>query len=85
MGFPGDNGAGSFAINNQIDDLARVQIASLNTPLQSPANQIQYAYDQGSERTQQVFKAGNFINYTYDNTMTTSGSSRTPGAGKAMA
>ncbi len=29
--------------------------------------QLQYAYDPGSEMTQQVFTANNFINYSYDN------------------
>jgi RHS repeat-associated protein len=41
-------------------------------PLPSPAVGFQYSYDQGSEKTQQVFTAagyaptGNYINYSYD-------------------
>jgi RHS repeat-associated protein len=57
---------GSSYIQNSYDYLARLTSTILNTPLQTPASQLQYGYDAGSQRTQQVFTAGNYVNYTYD-------------------
>jgi RHS repeat-associated protein len=59
-------------IGNSYDGLSRINRTALNTINSAyfhynPPILFQYAYDEGSQRTQQVFTAGNFINYTYDN------------------
>jgi RHS repeat-associated protein len=66
---------GNNYIYNSYDGLARLYYSTLQvpSPFTSPAIGFQYEYDQGSERTQQVFVAagyastGNYINYAYDN------------------
>ena len=64
---------GNSYVQNKYDYLARLTGTALHvpSPFTSPASQFQYSYDVGSERTQQVFTAGNVMNYTY---ATTSGS-----------
>ncbi len=57
----------SLYITNGYDSLARMTNTYLHTPLASLIDQHAYSYDPGSEVTQQVFTAGNHINYTYDN------------------
>lgn len=64
--LPGDNGSYQFYINNQYDGLARLTNTVLNTPV-TAANSHAYAYNAGSQRTQQTLTAGNYVNYTYDN------------------
>jgi RHS repeat-associated protein len=48
------------------DDPGRMTGTRLNSFTYSPASQIEYSYDTASQVTQQVFTAGNFINYAYD-------------------
>jgi RHS repeat-associated protein len=58
--------AGSLYIQYQFDPLARLSSTVLNTPFESPANAHSYDYDNGDQRTRQTFKAGNYVDYTYD-------------------
>jgi len=51
-------------IDYERDDMARLTQLSLDT---GTYDQLQYRYDAGSQVTQQVFTAANYINYTYDN------------------
>jgi len=60
----GQSGVGPY-IYNQFDGLARLYDTKLYAP-SVVANEHSYSYDAGNERTQQVFTAGNLINYTYD-------------------
>jgi RHS repeat-associated protein len=53
-------------ISNSHDDLARVISTALLDPQLSTLNSHQYSYDAASQRTQQVFTAGNYLDYTYD-------------------
>jgi RHS repeat-associated protein len=63
---------GGSYIDNSFDGLARLVDTHLNTPFGGPyggstyVSQHQYSYDSGNQRTQQVFAAGNYVNYTYD-------------------
>ena len=57
------NGA---SITNSYDNLGRLLSTTLKDSLLATLNSHQYAYDAGNERTQQMFTAGNFINYSYD-------------------
>ena len=54
-------------ITNAYDSLARLFSTKLLNSGSSILDSSAYAYDLGNERTQQVFTAGNYINYTYDN------------------
>ncbi|HEY5911514.1 MAG TPA: RHS repeat-associated core domain-containing protein [Verrucomicrobiae bacterium] len=49
------------------DDLARLTDITLYHPNGTVLDSHGYSYDMGSQRTQQVFTAANFVNYTYDN------------------
>jgi hypothetical protein len=49
------------------DDVGRLLSTTLLDPQSTTINAHQYEYDMGSQRTQQVFTEGNFVNYTYDN------------------
>jgi hypothetical protein len=57
---------GSGYIQNAYDSLARLTNTYLHSPLAGTIDQHGYAYDAGSEVTNQVFSAGNFLGYTYD-------------------
>jgi RHS repeat-associated protein len=74
---PGEGGAsalvrkltlpnGSF-ITNTYDNDARLLSTKLLNPQLTTLNSHQYGYNAGNQRTQQVFTAGNFANYSYDN------------------
>jgi RHS repeat-associated protein len=54
-------------IYNVHDGVGRLRSTTLQDPQQATINDHQYAYDMGSQRTQQVFTAGNYVDYTYDN------------------
>jgi len=49
------------------DDLGRLLYSMLVSPLALVPDYHGYAYDLGSQRTQQVFRAANYVNYFYDN------------------
>jgi RHS repeat-associated protein len=57
---------GAF-ITNTYDSVARQLSTKLFNPALSTLNAHVYSYNQGNQRTQQVFTAGNYVNYTYDN------------------
>src|SRR5580698_8096176 len=59
-------GSRNLYITNCYDSLARLTNTWVNSPLLGTVYQHGYAYDLGSEVTQQVFTAGNFLGYTYD-------------------
>ena len=54
-------------IYNQYDEVGRLLSTTLQDAQFATINAHQYGYDMGSQRTQQVFTAGNFVDYTYDN------------------
>ena len=56
----------SAYITNTYDTLARLTGTYLKNSGNTVLDSQTYAYDTGNERTQQVFMAGNFINYGYD-------------------
>ena len=59
------NGA---SIANAYDSVARLQSTRrLNSSSYATLNSHAYAYNLAGQRTEQVFAAGNYINYTYDN------------------
>ena len=47
--------------------MARLTGTFLNNSTNGTLNGHQYKYNQGNQRTQQVFTAGNYENYGYDN------------------
>jgi RHS repeat-associated protein len=53
-------------ITNSYDSVARVLSTQLRNSSAGILNSHRYVYDPASQRTQQVFTATNFINYTYD-------------------
>jgi RHS repeat-associated protein len=57
---------GAF-ITNTYDSVARQFSTKLFNAALSTLNAHVYSYNQGNQRTQQVFTAGNYVNYTYDN------------------
>jgi RHS repeat-associated protein len=59
--------SGSASVNNSYDGFGRLLSTALSTPVSSTLNSHGYAYDPLNQRTQQVFTAGNYVNYTYDN------------------
>ncbi len=61
MTYP--NGASS---GRGFDDVARLSTVYLLSAQNAVLDQYTYYYDPGSQRTQQVFTAGNYVNYTYD-------------------
>ncbi len=65
--LPGFPSGSSLYITNRYDSLARLTNTFLNSPLLGVIDVHQYSYDPGSQVTQQVFSAGNFTAYTYDN------------------
>ncbi|MGO8931752.1 MAG: RHS repeat-associated core domain-containing protein [Limisphaerales bacterium] len=54
-------------ITNSYDSVARLLSTVLTGSGQSIINSHSYQLNQASQRTQQVFTAGNYVNYTYDN------------------
>jgi RHS repeat-associated protein len=58
------NGA---CITNSYDNVARLLSTVLKSSGQSTINSHSYQLNQANQRTQQVFTAGNYANYTYDN------------------
>lgn len=56
---------GSY-ITNTYDSVARLSATILKTGGGTVLNSHQYTYNQANQRTQQVFTAGNYINFTYD-------------------
>lgn len=58
---------GSAFITNTYDSVARLLTTKLKGTGNAILNSHQYTYNLGSQRTQQVFTVGNYINYTYDN------------------
>jgi RHS repeat-associated protein len=68
INFPAPSGSYSYVSTvNSYDALARLTQTYMNPPSLSSLDIHNYAYDMGSEVTQQVFEVGNYINYTYDN------------------
>jgi RHS repeat-associated protein len=65
--LPNASGSASAYVDNVDDGLARLTSTALVTPVINPANLHSYSYDAGNQRTQQVFTAGNLVNYAYDN------------------
>ena len=57
---------GGAHIDNGQDYLGRLTLTALQDAGEDTLNSHQYAYDEGNQRTQQVFTAGNYLNYTYD-------------------
>src|SRR5581483_654598 len=53
-------------ITNTFDGVARLTGTYLKNSGNTSINVHEYSYNAGSQRTQQVFTAGNFVNYTYD-------------------
>ncbi len=58
---------GGSAITNQLDDLGRLLATVLQNSSQSTLNSHGYVYNEGHQRTNQTFTAGNYVDYTYDN------------------
>ncbi len=58
---------GGAYITNIYDNVARLTGTSLDNSSGTALDSEAYTYNLGSQRTQQVFTAGNFMNYTYDN------------------
>jgi RHS repeat-associated protein len=56
----------SAYITNSYDALARLMGTVLKNSGNTTLDSETYTYDAGNERTQQVFTAGNFVNYGYD-------------------
>ena len=56
---------GAF-ITNTYDSVARLLSTTLKNPQLAILNAHQYSYNLASQRTQQVFTATNYVNYTYD-------------------
>jgi RHS repeat-associated protein len=56
----------SAYITNTYDNVARLLSTVLKTSQLSTLNSHQYSYNPASQRTQQVFTAGNYVNYAYD-------------------
>ena len=54
-------------ITNTYDSVARLLSTTLKNTQNSTLNTHNYSYNQGNQRTQQVFTAGNYVDYTYDN------------------
>jgi len=65
--FPAFPSSSSLYIQNQYDSLARLTNTYVSSPLSGTVDLHGFVYDPGSEVTQQVFTAGNYINYSYDN------------------
>ena len=57
---------GGAHIDNGQDYLGRLTLTALQDAGEDTLNSHQYAYDDANQRTQQVFTAGNTVNYTYD-------------------
>jgi len=55
-------------ITNNYDSVARLLSTALTGSGGSPINSHAYSYNPGNQRTQQVFTAGNLVNYSYDPT-----------------
>jgi RHS repeat-associated protein len=54
-------------ITNTYDNVARLTGTLLDNSSDVVLNSHQYTYNTGNQRTEQVFTAGNFTDYTYDN------------------
>ncbi|MDB6122328.1 MAG: repeat protein [Pedosphaera sp.] len=57
----------SAYITNAYDGVSRVLSTVLKNATNGTLNAHLYGYNAGNQRTQQVFSAGNYMNYTYDN------------------
>jgi len=57
---------GGAYITNAYDSVARLLSTSLNASSNTLLNAHQYVYNPANQRTQQVFTAGNYVNYTCD-------------------
>ena len=57
---------GGSAITNEFDDLARMLSTVLGNSQLSTLNVHQYQYNEGNQRTNQTFMAGNYMSYAYD-------------------
>jgi hypothetical protein len=53
-------------VTNQFDSVARLLSTVLMDSQNTVLNGHGYSYNTGNQRTQQVFTAGNYLNYTYD-------------------
>jgi YD repeat-containing protein len=58
---------GGSAITNQFDDLGRLLSTVLKKANASLLNSHAYTYNEGHQRTNQTFTAGNYVDYTHDN------------------
>ena len=54
-------------VTNAYDSVARLLNTTLRNSGGTLLNLHNYGYNAGSQRTHQVFTAGNYVNYTYDN------------------
>ncbi|HTR41477.1 MAG TPA: polymorphic toxin type 28 domain-containing protein [Pseudomonadales bacterium] len=59
--------SGSVYTTNLYDSLGRLTNTYMSSSYAAITDQHSYSYDLGSEITQHVFTAANYINYTYDN------------------
>jgi RHS repeat-associated protein len=57
---------GGAYVTNAYDSVARLLSTSLKSSSDTVLNAHQYGYNPANQRTQQVFMAGNYVNYTYD-------------------
>jgi YD repeat-containing protein len=57
---------GGAYITNAYDNVARLLSTSPKASSNSLLNAHQYVYNPANQRTQQVFTAGNYVNYAYD-------------------
>jgi len=57
---------GGSYITNGFDSAARLLFTDLKNSSSTVLNSHHYGYNAGNQRTQQVFTAGNFVNYAYD-------------------
>src|SRR5262249_10791686 len=58
--------SGAYSFRNY-DELARLTDLELISPINGLLEQFGYAYDAGSRRSRATFKAGNYVDYAYDN------------------
>jgi YD repeat-containing protein len=54
------------SITNTYDSVARLLSTTLKNAQLSTLNSHQYSYNTANQRTQQVFTAGDYVNYSYD-------------------
>jgi hypothetical protein len=57
---------GGSYVTNHYDSVARLLFTKLMSPAAAVIASEAYSYNPGNQRTQQVFTAGNYVNYSYD-------------------